>query len=121
MGEQRIGMIGVANKEEGYRPDDERLPSTFANQVAVAIDNPMLHEHQQEMIAGSSNCTTIWAKPSHSSWWRWSASTRPPAPASTPATHPDAAAAQQQPASDPRADDGAVLQPGDRQPGAPQR
>jgi GAF domain-containing protein len=46
-----IGMIGVANKEKGYGPEDERLLSTFANQVAVAIDNAMLHRHQQEMIA----------------------------------------------------------------------
>ena len=46
-----IGMIGVGNKPKVYRPEDERLLSTFANQVAVAIDNAMLHEHQQEMIA----------------------------------------------------------------------
>ena len=46
-----IGMIGVGNKREGYGPEDERLLSSFANQVAVAIDNAMLHEHQQEMIA----------------------------------------------------------------------
>jgi GAF domain-containing protein len=46
-----IGMTGVANKEKGYGPEDERLLSTFANQVAVAIDNAMLHQHQQEMIA----------------------------------------------------------------------
>jgi len=46
-----IGMIGVGNKQKGYGPEDERLLSTFANQVAVAIDNAMLHEHQQEMIA----------------------------------------------------------------------
>jgi DNA-binding CsgD family transcriptional regulator len=46
-----MGMIGVGNKPKGYGPEDERLLSTFANQVAVAIDNAMLHEHQQEMIA----------------------------------------------------------------------
>jgi GAF domain-containing protein len=46
-----IGMVGVANKEQGYGPENERLLSTFANQVAVAIDNAMLHKHQQEMIA----------------------------------------------------------------------
>jgi DNA-binding CsgD family transcriptional regulator len=39
-----IGMIGVGNKRKGYGPEDERLLSTFANQVAVAIDNAMLHE-----------------------------------------------------------------------------
>lgn len=49
--EDVIGMIGVGNKHKRYGPDDERLLSTFANQVAVAIDNAMLHEHQQEMIA----------------------------------------------------------------------
>ena len=51
VGGDLIGMVGVANKESGYGPADERLLSTFANQVAVAIDNAMLHEHQQEMIA----------------------------------------------------------------------
>ena len=51
VGENVIGMIGVANKDKGYGPEDERLLSTFANQVAVAIDNAMLHQHQQEMIA----------------------------------------------------------------------
>lgn len=51
VGENVIGMIGVANREKGYGPEDERLLSTFANQVAVAIDNAMLHQHQQEMIA----------------------------------------------------------------------
>jgi GAF domain-containing protein len=45
-----IGMIGVANKEKGYGPENERLLSTFANQIAVAIDNARLHKHQQEMI-----------------------------------------------------------------------
>lgn len=46
-----IGMIGVANKPEGYGPDDERLLSTFAAQVAVAVDNARLYEHQRQMIA----------------------------------------------------------------------
>jgi DNA-binding NarL/FixJ family response regulator len=46
-----IGMIGVANNEKGYAVDDERLLSTFANQVAVAIDNAMLHQRDREMIA----------------------------------------------------------------------
>lgn len=45
-----IGMIGVANKRGGYDADDERLLSTFANQVAVAIDNGKLYERQREMI-----------------------------------------------------------------------
>jgi signal transduction histidine kinase len=47
-----IGMMGVANKESGYNESDERLLSTFANQVAVAIDNARLYQHQREMIAG---------------------------------------------------------------------
>ena len=51
VGENVIGMIGVANKEKDYGPEDQRLLATFANQVAVAIDNAMLHEHQQQMIA----------------------------------------------------------------------
>jgi len=50
VGRDVIGMIGVANGEKGYGPENERLLSTFANQVAVAIDNAMLHKHQQEMI-----------------------------------------------------------------------
>jgi signal transduction histidine kinase len=45
-----IGMIGVANKAEGYSADDERLLATFANQAAVAIDNAHLYEGQRDMI-----------------------------------------------------------------------
>ena len=45
-----IGLIGVANKPEGYDGDDERLLSTFANQVAVALDNARLYQQQREMI-----------------------------------------------------------------------
>jgi GAF domain-containing protein len=51
VGDEVIGMIGVANNEKGYVADDERLLSTFANQVAVAIDNAMLHQRDREMIA----------------------------------------------------------------------
>ncbi len=51
VGDEVIGMIGVANNEKGYGADDERLLSTFANQVAVAIDNAMLHQRDREMIA----------------------------------------------------------------------
>ncbi|HWE12901.1 MAG TPA: GAF domain-containing protein [Solirubrobacteraceae bacterium] len=50
VGEDLIGMIGVANKEAGYGPEDQRLLSTFANQVALAIDNAMLHQRDREMI-----------------------------------------------------------------------
>jgi signal transduction histidine kinase len=55
LGRAVIGMIGVANRPGGYRPDDERLLSTFANQVAVAIENAKLHEDQQELITGLAN------------------------------------------------------------------
>jgi DNA-binding CsgD family transcriptional regulator len=51
LGSNVIGMIGVANKAKGYGPGDERLLSTFANQVAVAIDNAGLYQHQRQMIA----------------------------------------------------------------------
>jgi signal transduction histidine kinase len=50
VGERVIGMIGVANKLGGYTADEERLLSTFANQVAVAIDNARLYEDQRRMI-----------------------------------------------------------------------
>lgn len=46
-----IGMIGVANRQLGYNADHERLLSTFANQVAVAIANARLYEQQREMIS----------------------------------------------------------------------
>jgi signal transduction histidine kinase len=46
-----IGMVGVANRPGGYNAGNERLLSTFANQVAVAIDNARLYERQREMIA----------------------------------------------------------------------
>jgi signal transduction histidine kinase len=52
VGSTVIGMIGVCNRPGGYGADDERLLSTFANQVAVAIDNARLYERQREMIAG---------------------------------------------------------------------
>ena len=51
VGEKVIGMIGVANKLSGYTADEERLLSTFANQVAVAIENARLYEDQRRMIA----------------------------------------------------------------------
>lgn len=50
VGSNLIGMIGVANKPSGYASEDERLLQTFANQVAVAIDNARLYQHQQAMI-----------------------------------------------------------------------
>ena len=49
--EQTIGMIGVANRPGGYESSHERLLSTFANQVAVAIENARLYERQRQMIA----------------------------------------------------------------------
>jgi len=50
VGERVIGMVGVANKLSGYTADEERLLSTFANQVAVAIENARLYEDQKQMI-----------------------------------------------------------------------
>ena len=50
VGDRVIGMIGVANKLSGYTDDEERLLSTFANQVAVAIENARLYEDQRRMI-----------------------------------------------------------------------
>ena len=50
VGDRVIGMIGVANKPSGYTADEERLLSTFANQVAVAIENARLYEDQRRMI-----------------------------------------------------------------------
>ena len=50
VGERVIGMIGVANKLSGYTADEERLLSTFANKVAVAIENARLYEDQRRMI-----------------------------------------------------------------------
>ena len=49
--DRTIGMIGVANRGNGYDSGHERLMSTFANQVAVAIANARLYEEQQAMIA----------------------------------------------------------------------
>jgi len=46
-----IGMVGVANKPDGYGAEDERLLSTFAAQVAVAVDNARLYDSQRRMIA----------------------------------------------------------------------
>src|SRR5260370_36007692 len=51
VGERVIGMIGVANKPSGYTDDEERLLSTFANQVAVAIENARLYEEQPRTLA----------------------------------------------------------------------
>jgi len=52
VGATLIGVLGAANKPGGYGGDDERLLSTFANQVATAIDNARLYEVQREMIKG---------------------------------------------------------------------
>jgi GAF domain-containing protein len=50
LGDTVIGMIGVANKPGGYDSGDERLLSTFAGQVAVAVDSARLY--QRQVIAG---------------------------------------------------------------------
>jgi signal transduction histidine kinase len=51
VGSKVIGMIAVANRPGGYDSHDEQLLATFANQVAVAIENARLYERQEEMIA----------------------------------------------------------------------
>jgi signal transduction histidine kinase len=51
VGSTVIGMIAVANRPGGYDSHDEQLLATFANQVAVAIENARLYERQEEMIA----------------------------------------------------------------------
>lgn len=48
---ETIGMVGVANRATGYDQHHERLLSTFANQVAVAIANARMYERQREMIS----------------------------------------------------------------------
>jgi DNA-binding CsgD family transcriptional regulator len=63
-----IGMIGVANKRAPYRPPDEQLLSTFANQVAVAVDNARLYESQLQMITelrrlGGGENQAEWTRP----------------------------------------------------------
>lgn len=49
--DETIGMIGVANRVQGYDAHHERLLATFANQIAVAIANARLYERQQDMIS----------------------------------------------------------------------
>ncbi len=49
--DETIGMIGVANRLQGYDAHHERLLATFANQIAVAIANARLYERQQAMIS----------------------------------------------------------------------
>jgi signal transduction histidine kinase len=48
--EEVIGMVGVANRAQGYAEDNEHLLSTFGNQIAVAVANARLYEDQREMI-----------------------------------------------------------------------
>jgi signal transduction histidine kinase len=55
VGSNVMGMIAVANRPGGYDSHDEQLLVTFANQVAVAIENARLYERQQEMIARLEN------------------------------------------------------------------
>jgi signal transduction histidine kinase len=51
LGANVIGMIGVANKQSPYDSGDERLLTTFAGQVAVAVGNARLYQRQRQMIA----------------------------------------------------------------------
>jgi signal transduction histidine kinase len=50
VGSEVIGMVGVANRKQGYSDNEGRLLSTFANQAAVAIDNARLYESQKDLI-----------------------------------------------------------------------
>jgi signal transduction histidine kinase len=50
LGNTVIGMIGVANKLDGYHEHDQQVLATFANQVAVAVDNGRLYARQRQMI-----------------------------------------------------------------------
>ncbi|TAN32867.1 GAF domain-containing protein [bacterium] len=50
VGDEIIGMVGVANRKSGYSDEEDRLLSTFANQAAVAIDNARLYEAQKDLI-----------------------------------------------------------------------
>jgi signal transduction histidine kinase len=51
LGANVIGMIGVANKQSGYDSGDERLLTTLAGQVAVAVGNARLYQRQRQTIA----------------------------------------------------------------------
>ena len=51
LGDTVIGMIGVANKPGGYDSWDEQLLSTFAGQVAVAVDSARLYQRRRQVIA----------------------------------------------------------------------
>jgi signal transduction histidine kinase len=51
LGDTVIGMIGVANKPGGYDSGDERLLSTFAGQVAMAVDSARLYQCQRQATA----------------------------------------------------------------------
>ena len=50
VGREVIGMVGVANRKEGYSDHEGRLLSTFATQAAIAIDNARLYESQKDLI-----------------------------------------------------------------------
>jgi signal transduction histidine kinase len=50
VGSEVIGMVGVANRKEGYSDEEGRLLSTFATQAAIAIDNARLYESQKDLI-----------------------------------------------------------------------
>ncbi len=50
-GGEVLGMLGVANRPDGYSFEQQQLLAVFANQVAVAIRNARLYEEQRDMIA----------------------------------------------------------------------
>jgi signal transduction histidine kinase len=46
-----IGVVAVADREDGHREERGRLLGTLANQIAVAIENAHLYQRQRQMIA----------------------------------------------------------------------
>jgi hypothetical protein len=79
VGDKVIGRVEVCNKPEGFDEDDQRLLSTFANQVAVAIDNARLYARQREMIDRWPTCSSGPPPPNATSCWSSSWTASPPA------------------------------------------
>jgi PAS domain S-box-containing protein len=64
VGNERIGMVFVANKQDGgsFNDDDMRLLSVFAAQATIVIENANLHEREQRYItelAGLQQMTQV--------------------------------------------------------------
>ena len=52
LNDEPIGMIGLANRDEPYTDDHERLLLTYAGQVAIIIDNAQLYERLERANEG---------------------------------------------------------------------